>query len=370
VKPHWFLDARLIPDDVMSSLRKIAVRAVQEDGYSPEDVIKILGLNRSCIYDGLNRFKEAGYDGLDTQKAPGSPARVTPDREAWLKQVILECSVIPKILRTPLDREAWLKQVILEWSPEDFGYDTTLWTCGLLAELLKKEQGIPVVPETINHPLHKLGLSNQEPGYIAREQDPAAVKQFVAETFPKIQRFADKVQADIGFEDEAAVDLRDPYGRTWGERGIRPDVFVTGKRGRVNILSIVTKEGDLRFHTTEDRINSDEYIQFLTQLIRTRDRPLFLIVDRASFHCSKKVRIFIWRNRFRIRLFYLPPYSPRLNPDEHVWEEIKDKRLGRQAIKNKTDLKKRTRSVLRSLQQRTERVISFFRLPETQYAAQ
>ena len=346
MKPQWLSDARLIPDDVMSYLRKIAVRAVQENGYSPEDVIKVLGLDRSCIYDWLKRFREAGYDALDTQKAPGSAARVRPDIEVWLKRVILESG------------------------PEDFGYDTTLWTCALLAELVKEKFGIQVVPETINHHLHKLGLSYQKPGYIAREQDPAAVEEFVRETFPKIQRLAEKVHADVGFGDEAAVDLRDHYGKTWGRRGIRPDVFVTGKRGRVNLLSVVTRQGALRFHATENRINSDEYIQFLTQLIRTQKRPLFLIVDRASFHLSRQVRLFIWRNRRRIRLFYLPPYSPRLNPDEHVWEAIKDKRLGRQAIKNTVDLKKRVQSALRSLQQRTERVISFFRLPETQYAAQ
>ncbi|HBG95047.1 MAG TPA: hypothetical protein DDY14_06925 [Chromatiaceae bacterium] len=87
----------------------------------------------------------------------------------------------------------------------------------------------------------------------------------------------------------------------------------------------------------------------LKQLIKGRDRPLILIVNRASFHRSKMVRIFIWRHRRQIRLCYLPAYSPERNPDEHVWEEIKDKRLGRQPIKNKRDLKKRVHSTLRSL---------------------
>ena len=82
------------------------------------------------------------------------------------------------------------------------------------------------------------------------------------------------------------------------------------------------------------------------------------------------VRRFVWRHRRQIRIFYLPAYSPELNPDEHVWEEIKDKQLGRQPIKNKSDLKNRLHSALKSLQHRVERVISFFHLPETRYAAQ
>jgi transposase len=96
---------------------------------------------------------------------------------------------------------------------------------------------------------------------------------------------------------------------------------------------------------------------------------MFLIVDRASFHCAKAVRRFVWPHRRQLLILYLPTYSPEVNPDEHVWEETKDKQLDRQPIKNKNDLKKRGHSALKSLQQRAERVISFFRLPETQYAA-
>lgn len=345
MKPNWLSDARLIPDEVMSYLRKIAVHAVEENHHSPEDVIKVFGFSRSCMYDWLKRFKEDGYDGLDTKKALGIPATVTEEMDVWLKQTVLDST------------------------PEDFGYDTTLWTCDLLAELLAEKYGVNVIGSTVNNHLHQLGLTNQKPNYIAREQDPVAVEQFLKEKFPKIQGFAENIGADIGFEDEAAVDLRDHSGKTWGDCGVRPDVYVTGQRGRLNILSVITAKGDFHYHVTEKRINSEEYIQFLKQLIQERDRSLILIVDRASFHCSKQVRAFIWCHRDQIRLYYLPTYSPELNPDEHVWEEIKDKQLGRKKIKNKVELKEHLHSALKSLQHRTERVISFFHLPETQYAA-
>lgn len=345
MKPNWLSDARLIPDEVMSYLRKIAVHAVEENHYSPEDVIKILGFSRSVIYDWLKRYQKDGYAGLDTKKAPGTSPVVTEEMDAWMKQTILNST------------------------PEDFGYDTALWTCDLLAELLSERYGVSVIGATVNHHLHRLDLTNQKPNYVAREQDPADVELFVKEEFPKIQSFARKLGADIGFEDEAAVDLRDHSGKTWGERGVRPDVYVTGQRGRINILSVVTAQGTFNYHVTEQRINSDEFIDFLMDLIKDRTRPLFLIADRATFHCSKKVRKFIWHHRQKIRLFYLPTYSPELNPDEHAWEEIKDKQLGRKSIKNKRDLKKRLHGVLESLKDRAERIISFFHLPETQYAA-
>ncbi|MGV0982889.1 MAG: IS630 family transposase [Polynucleobacter sp.] len=346
MKPDWLSDARLIPDEVMSYLRKIAVHAVLEKGYSPESVIDALGLSRSCIYDWLNRFKGGGYESLDTKKAPGATPVLTSDMDDWLKQTVLNST------------------------PEDFGYDTHLWTCDLLATLLSNHVGVDVIGETVNHHLQKMGLSYQKPSYVAIEQDPVAVDRFINEEFPKIQRFANKIGADIGFEDESAVDLREHSGKTWGARGATPAVQVTGKRGRYNILSAVTAKGALNYHVTENRINSSEYILFLEQLLKGRSRPLILIVDRASFHRSKMVRKFIGHHRKQIRLHFLPSYSAERNPDEHVWEEIKDKHLGRQSIKNKHDLKKRLHSVLKSLQQRTGRVISFFHLPETQYASQ
>lgn len=266
--------------------------------------------------------------------------------------------------------DAWLKQTVLETTPEDFGVDTPLWTCALLAELLAERFDVEVGGAAINAHLHRLGLSVQKPTYRAAEQDPEAVERFVTEIFPKVQRFAKAIGADIAFEDEAGVDLRERSGKTWGVRGVSPSVAVTGRRGHLNILSTVSACGELRYHVTEGRINSDVYIDFLKQVIKGRTRPLIIIVDGASFHHSRKVRVFIAQHRHRIRLKFLPAYSPERNPDEHVWEEIKDKKLGRQVIENKRDLKQRVYSELRSLQKRTSRILSFFQLPETKYAAE
>ena len=346
MKPAWLDDARLIPDEVMSYLRMIAVHAVRDNGFSPEDVSQLLGISRSSVYAWLKCFKHEGYEGLATKKAPGAEPVVTEEMDAWLKQTVLETT------------------------PEAFGYDTPLWTCALLAEVLAERFGVEVGGATINAHLHRLGLSVQKPTYRAMEQDPEAVARFVNETFPKLQRFANAIGADIAFEDEAGVDLRERSGTTWGARGVSPSVAVTGRRGHLNILSTVSAQGELRYHVTEGRINSDVYIDFLKQLLKGRTRPLILVVDGASFHRSKQVRLFIAQHRHRIRLKLLPPYTPERNPDEHVWEELKDKTLGRQVIKNKRDLKQRVHSALRSLQKRTHRILSFFQLPETQYAAE
>ncbi|KAB2931216.1 MAG: hypothetical protein F9K25_08235 [Candidatus Contendobacter sp.] len=98
-------------------------------------------------------------------------------------------------------------------------------------------------------------------------------------------------------------------------------------------------------------------------------RPLMLITDHASFHRSAPVRQFVLAHRTQLRMFFFPTHSPELNPDEQVWNEIKHRQVGRQPIKSKLDLKKRLHSALKSLQQKADKIRSFFQLPDTEYAA-
>jgi transposase len=110
-------------------------------------------------------------------------------------------------------------------------------------------------------------------------------------------------------------------------------------------------------------------VEFLQQILRGRTRPLIIIADQAAFHKSSVVREFVRAHRTQIRLFFFPPHSPELNPDEQVWNELKQRRIGKQPIQNKIDLKTRMRSVLKSLQLKVEKIRSFFQLADTKYAA-
>jgi len=82
------------------------------------------------------------------------------------------------------------------------------------------------------------------------------------------------------------------------------------------------------------------------------------------------VRGFVREHRAELRIFFLPKHAPEYNPDEQVWEEVKVNRIGKQPVKDKKDLKKRLHAALKSLQKNTKRIISFFHLPDTRYAAQ
>ena len=345
MKAEWMFDARKIPDEVMNYLRRIAVRAIEEKHYSPELVANFLDISRSSIYDWLREYREKGEDALDTRKAPGAPWIITPDIDQWLRETILHST------------------------PEAHGYDTVLWTLDILVDLLKKHFGLWVSDATVDMHLHQMHLSCQRPCYQAKQQDPQKVKDFLNHKFPLIQMVAEKMGADIAFEDEAGIGIMTRSGRTWGEVNSPPTVTVNQQRGGYNMLSAITANGELIFEIEEQTIDGKRYIAFLDRILHGRTRPLLVIADNAPFHRSKEVRNFVRAHRHQIRMFFFPTYSPKLNPDEQVWNEVKHRQLEKQPIKNKPDLYRRIDNALRFLKEKTEKIRSFFQLPDTKYAA-
>ena len=111
-------------------------------------------------------------------------------------------------------------------------------------------------------------------------------------------------------------------GRTWGSKGKTPVVAAPGKRFRCNVISTVTNRGVLRFRVFEERFTSAVFIDFLRRLIRSRDRKVYLIVDRHPVHVAEVVAEWVERHKERIRLIHLPAYSPELNPGEYLNQDV------------------------------------------------
>ena len=332
----WLEDGRKIPDNVMYHLRIMAVYAIRVLGFSPELIAKTYNFNRTCIYRWLKQYDEGGYDSLESRMPPGAQLLITAEMDDWLKQTILTCT------------------------PVKFGYDTNLWTVPIIVELLEQQFGVTVGESTVRLHLKALKLTCQKPEYQDAKRDEQEIEHFLNDKFPKIQRLAEKMGADIGFEDEAGVGVMTRHGRTWGLSGQTPVVKVSMQRGGYNVLSVVTPKGRISYSIKDDTIDSKLYIEFLEELLLNRERPLILLVDHATFHGSKQVRDFVRAHRTRLRVFFLPKRAPEFNPDEQVWNEIKNNRIGKQPIKNKADLKERLISALDSLKQNSNRIISFW----------
>jgi transposase len=108
--------------------------------------------------------------------------------------------------------------------------------------------------------------------------------------------------------------------------------------------------------------------EFLKRLMIGADKPVFVIVDGHPIHKAKLVNAYVESLAGRLKLFYLPPYSPHLNPDEQVWAHVK-RQVSRQLVQGKDEMKRLAIGALRRIQRLPELVKSFFRQPECEYAA-
>lgn len=337
-------DARKLTQEQLTDLRKRGVAAVQS-GESPETVAKVLGIHRTTIYGWLANYRNGGWHQLDAKKRGGRK----PKLDAKAMQ--------------------WLYQAITEGNPMQFKFKFALWTSEMIRVMISKHLGVSLSRASVCRLLNQLGLSPQRPLWRAYQQNPEAVDQWLKKEFPKIKKLAKRNNASIWFGDEAGVRSDAHSGSTWAEKGKTPIISTTGARFSLNLISAVNRQGAFRFMTVKGRVNADVFIEFLKRLVHGATDPVFLIVDGHPTHKAVKVRKFVESVDGQLRLFFLPPYSPELNPDEHVWNDLKNNGIGRQAITGPDQMKRSVISHLRFLQKSPDLIRSFFHAPSTAYAA-
>ena len=337
-------DGRKLSHEALEEIRIRAVRQV-EAGESPEVVIKALGFSRTCIYNWIAQYREGGDAALRAKPVPGRP---------------------PKLDGRQLQ---WLCRTIADKNPLQFKFEYALWTREMVRELIREKFGVRLSGVSVGRLLHKLGFSPQRPLHRAYEQDPIAVERWRRRDFPKIRALAKAQGAEIFFGDEAGMRSDYHAGTTWGAKGVTPVVTATGARVSVNLVSAVSAQGSLRFMLVPGRMNAAKFIVFLKRLLHGATRPIFLVLDSHSIHRSAAVRSFVKATAGMLRLFFLPPYAPELNPDELVWNDLKANSVGRRALRTGKELKAAVLRHMRSLQRKPSKVRSFFREEHVAYAA-
>ena len=337
-------DARRLSHDTLTELRKRGVAAVQA-GESPEDVARALGVHRTTVYGWLALYRADGWGRLDARKRGGRRRK-------------LDAKALARIYKA-----------LTSGDPRQYKFTFALWTSQMVRELIRDRFGVSLSRASVCRLLNQLGLSAQRPPWRAFQRDPQVVERWLKEVYPGIRAEAKRCRAQVWFADEAGVRAGAHAGTTWAPRGRTPIVTSTGVRFGMNIISAVSPQGHFRFMCVDGRVNAGVFITFLKRLLHHASRPIFLIVDGHPAHKAKKVRQFSASVSPRLRLFYLPPYSPDLNPDELVWNDLKNNGIGRKVITGPDQMKREVISYLRFLQKTPDRIRSYFCAPTTAYAA-
>lgn len=207
--------------------------------------------------------------------------------------------------------------------PTTLGYETPYWTARLFRSHLITHYGIHISRSTAHRTMRRCGYTPQKPQTFYHQQDPLVATHWLKVTSPALYRWwRGGHNRVLLYSDECAVTLQPSVKRTWGLRGHTPHLPITGTRGRISAISAVSPDGDLIYNTTVGAYDTQSYCEWLQQ-VRSHwgDRPIVMVIDRASFHRSSTV--VETARSLSIRLVYLPPYSPQFNPDEKVWRHLK-----------------------------------------------
>jgi len=336
-------ETRKLTATELTRLREQAVAAVQ-NGESPRVVARVLGVADITVYRWLALYRAGGWGRLQARKRGGRP---------------------PKLGATEIK---WVYFTVTGGDPRQLNFPWVLWTCPIVAECIYKKFGIKLSRWSVARLLRQLGLSPQRPIRRAYQQDPKAVEEWMTVTYPKIKKAAKKAKAEIHFCDESSIRSDYHSGTTWGTVGKTPVVKTTGSRFSINMIATTTARGKMRFMTFSGTMKAPTFIDFLKRLKRSVDKPVFLIVDNHSVHRSRAVKNYLDTIDGRIKLFFLPSYSPQLNPVEQAWNHVKRHNVGKHSIENRVQFDYLVRSALHRLQKLPAIIQGFFRHPDCQYA--
>jgi transposase len=338
-------DARHLSAEAQQDLRRRVIHAVVDQSVKPSVAARLFGVARTSVYNWLQDYYTGGYRAL-ASRPRGRPheGRLEGFQAATIVRLLTRC--YPSQLHLPF----------------------ALWTREAVQQLIARQLGLHLSVWTVGRYLKRWGFTPQKPLRRAYEQDPKAVRRWLEQEYPAIRERARREKAEIQWEDEMGLRSQEQRGRSYGRRGHTPVIPGTGQRFGCNMISTITNRGQLTFMVFEGSFRAPVLLRFLRRLIRQARRKVFLILDRHPVHQAAAVERWVQRHSSRICVFPLPTYSPELNPDEYLNQDVKSNALEWQRPHDKQEMVQDLRSYLRSTQRQPDVVKSYFRHRCVRYA--
>jgi transposase len=341
-------DARKLSGPELKERRKQVMRAYRR-GINKKQISRDLGLSYPAVCNIVARYERDGPASLQ----PGKHGRKSGDGRALT-----------------VEQEQRIRNLICEKRPEQLKMEFALWSRPAVRQLIEREWKLRLSVRAVGNYLKRWGFTPQKPIKKAYEQRPEAVKAWLDEQYPVIEKQAKVEGGEIHWGDETALVNTDVRGRGYAPKGQTPVAYtVGGTREKLSMISTVTNQGKARWMIVEESFNSDKLIEFLEALIQESNRKVFLILDNLRVHHSKPVKAWLADRKAQIEVFYLPSYSPELNPDERLNADLKHGIGSKVAARTKARLKAAATEHMQMIEANPERVKSYFRDPRVAYAA-
>ena len=288
-------------DNSALEIRRAQAALLIDSGASIPLINTLTGMRKTQSYAARSGFLTKGLDAfIDHRK--NLPYRVLTKAE---KEAVIET------LKTKVPAD-----VISETSEQ-------YWTTPLLGEYILRTFGKKYKSKTSTYLiLHEAKLSWHKPGKRYDKHDADAITKWEEDTRPIIQSYWDEKDTIILTEDEMVLTCKTTTQKVWLPQGEYPPVIeTTGTRKNKSFYGFLNLKTGRQHTFTVDWQNMYITAEILTKL---RDiypsQKLVILWDNCGWHRGSKVTEWVEQDGNTERL-YFPPYSPELNPQEHVWKE-------------------------------------------------
>lgn len=342
------IDARKLPKEALEHIRRQAL-VLRGKGYTWSHIAEVCGVSLSTVIKWSNRARTLGDEAAVQGGQRGR--KFLSGRTLSLAQ------------------EWHLRSIIVGENPSQLSLPFALWNRRAVVELVKRLFGLDMPIRTVGEYLLRWGYTPQRPVKRALEQNPVKVEQWLQDTYPDIVARAKAEGATIYWGDETAVAEDGHWIRGYAPAGQTPVLAAPTKRHGLSMISAISNQGLVRFEFLEGAMNTKRLIDFMGKLIQDSDKKVFLILDNLRVHHATLVTEWLAGRTAQIEVFYLPPYSPEINPDEYLNRDFKTRLRSSARAATKKGLMDKAAAFMDFLSKTPERVRAYFTHHAVQYAA-
>ena len=341
------IDGRKVNQETLGYLRERCI-ALRKKGNRNSEIARLLGLAPQTTSRWWRVYQEEGKRALKPRKVgrpKGSKKALSPEQE---KRIIA---------------------LLVEKNPKELKFKFALWTRESVKALVDREFGMDIPISTVGHYLKEWQFTAKKPIKRAYERNDAKAKAWMEEEYPKIRKQAKEEKAEIWWGDETSCISLPHNLKGYAPKGKKPLLEHTARKFRINMISAITNTGKSMFALYDEAINTERFLDFLQRVIDSSDRKVYMILDNLRVHHAKVVKAWVEEHNDRIELFYLPAYSPDLNPDEYLNQDYKQSANRNKVPTTKKQLEKNTRTYMEDLANNPQKVKNFFLAESVRYAA-
>jgi transposase len=343
------IDARKLSPRELSEKRRIAMK-LRDKGMPNKEVAQIVGISAQTISSYYTQYKKNGNK-IFIVKNAGRPKKSGK--------------------RLSDEQEQHIVKMLVSTNPSQLQFKFALWTREAVRELILRELDIDMPISTVGDYLARWQLASKKPIKRAYERKDALTKAWLEDIYPSIKREAKKERADIWWCDETACVSLPTNLKGYAPIGSKNKPILThpAKKFKISMISAITNTGKSMFALYDESIKIDSFIDFCQKVIDSNSgKKVYLIVDNLRVHHAKLVKAWEEERKDKIKLFYLPPYSPEYNPDEYLNQHYKRNANKNNIPLNQKELRANTEKYIKDVASNPKLIASFFQHQSVRYA--